>query len=310
MIVDLTSSGWTPKPSKIEKLCETLEKLNLTEIDTVVINPMSNYAYLGTDEDGLPIPAEKSDEDGRYHLFGDLQLAPTSAFKNCLKHMEKMLAFVGGAKVVFVIPLPRYILSGCCKNTEHVSHRLSGKLAGELAAKFAGAEKCLLEAAAIGERTGKARLINLLSFFGSGESPPQDNRGRDEHLGWRRSPPDLQCQQGHRQEADGRPGQRRRRRRTSQQESETVPAPAPAKKKVAATGQPPTSLPRPVPPPPPLWLSGHLPPSQRGRGSGRQNPNQRGEGPVRGSARGGNRGANQGQRGPLRGGQRGRWGCW
>ena len=76
MVVDLTSRGWTPKPGKIEKLCETLEKLNLTEIDTVVIDPMSNSAYLGTDEDGLPIPAEKSDEDGRYHLLGDLQLAP------------------------------------------------------------------------------------------------------------------------------------------------------------------------------------------------------------------------------------------
>jgi hypothetical protein len=98
MVVDLTSSGWTPKPGKIEKLCETLEKLNLTEIDTVVIDPMSNSAYLGTDEDGLPIHAEKSDEDGRYHLFGDLQLAPPSAFKNCLKHMEKMLAFVGVQK--------------------------------------------------------------------------------------------------------------------------------------------------------------------------------------------------------------------
>jgi hypothetical protein len=39
MVVDLTNSGWTPKPGKIEKLCETLEKLNLTKIDTVVINP-------------------------------------------------------------------------------------------------------------------------------------------------------------------------------------------------------------------------------------------------------------------------------
>ncbi len=76
MVVDLTSSGWTPKPAKIEKLCETLEKLNITEIDRVVIDPMSNSAYLGTDEDELPIPAKKSDEDGRYHLFGDLQLAP------------------------------------------------------------------------------------------------------------------------------------------------------------------------------------------------------------------------------------------
>ncbi len=81
-----------------------------------------------------------------------------------------MLAFVGDAKVVFVIPLPRYVLSGCCADTEHVSNRLSG----ELAAEFAGAEKCLRESADLGEKTGKARLLNILSFFGSCESPPQD----------------------------------------------------------------------------------------------------------------------------------------
>ncbi len=72
MIVDLTVKGWIPKSGKIGKLCETLKKLNLTEIDTVVIDSMSNTAYLGTDEDGLPIPAEKSEEDGWYHLSGDL----------------------------------------------------------------------------------------------------------------------------------------------------------------------------------------------------------------------------------------------
>jgi hypothetical protein len=84
--------------------------------------------------------------------------------------MEKMLAYVGNAKVVFIIPLPRYVLSGCCADTEHVSNRL----VGELAAEFASAEKCLREAADMGEKTGKARLLNILSFFGSCESLPQD----------------------------------------------------------------------------------------------------------------------------------------
>jgi hypothetical protein len=239
MIVDLTSSGWTPKPGKIEKLCETLEKLHVTEIDTVVIDPMSNSAFLGTDEDGLPIPAEKSDEDGRYHLLGDLQLAPPSALKNCLKNMERMLAFVWGAKVVFIIPLPRYVLAGCCKNTDHVSNRLSG----ELAAEFAGAEKCLLEAAAMGERTGKARLVNLLSFFGSGESLPQDLTTVDGTSIWagdgvhltsnasrvaaRKLMADL-VNGGE----DGEPANKRARLES------VVPAPAPAKKKAAAKGQP------------------------------------------------------------------------
>ncbi len=75
-----------------------------------------------------------------------------------MKQMEKILAFVGGAKVVFIISLPRYVLSACCKDDTHMSNRLSG----ELAAKFSGAEKSLSEAAATGERTGTARLINVL----------------------------------------------------------------------------------------------------------------------------------------------------
>jgi hypothetical protein len=41
MIVDLTVKGWIPKSGKIGKLCETLKKLNLTEIDTMVIDSMS-----------------------------------------------------------------------------------------------------------------------------------------------------------------------------------------------------------------------------------------------------------------------------
>jgi hypothetical protein len=78
--------------------------------------------------------------------------------------------------------------------------------------------------------------------------------------------------------------------------------------------QTPTSPPRPVPPPTPLWLSGQLPPTQRGRGSGRGSGPVRGSGhqggPPRGGASGGNRGANTGQWRPPRGGQYGRWGRW
>ncbi len=98
LVVDLTSSGWTPKPGKIEKLCETLQKLNLTEIDTVVIDPMSNSAYLGTDEDGLPIPSDKSDEDGRYHLLGDLQLAPPLCVQKLHEKHGKNVGLCGGSK--------------------------------------------------------------------------------------------------------------------------------------------------------------------------------------------------------------------
>ncbi len=218
LVVDLTSSGWTPKPDKIEKLWETLEKLNLTEIDTVVIDPMSNSAYLGTDEDGLPIPVDKSDEDGRYHLLGNLQLAPPSAFKNCMKNMEKMLAFVGGAKVVFTTPLPRYVLSGCCKNTEHVSNRLSGELGRVRRRRKVSARSSRNRRK---NRTGKNSKLVRIFWFWRVSTSGSDHRRRDEHLGGRRGTPDLQRQQSRRQKVDGGPGRQRRGGRAVKQESQT-----------------------------------------------------------------------------------------
>jgi hypothetical protein len=122
MIVDLTVKGWIPKSGKIGKLCETLKKLNLTEMDTVVLDSMSNTAFLGTDEDSLPIPVEKSEEDGRYHLNGDLQLAPPSAFKSTMKLMDIIISNTGEAKIMLTVPLPRYVLVACCNDTSHVSN--------------------------------------------------------------------------------------------------------------------------------------------------------------------------------------------
>jgi hypothetical protein len=232
-----------------------------------------------------------------------------------MKQMEKILALVGGAKVVFVIPLPRYVLTACCKDDTHVSNRLSG----ELAAEFSGAEKSLTEAAAAGERTGTARLINILSFFGSCESQPQDLTTVDGASIWagdgihltsnasrvatRKLMADLA--QGGKGGQEGEPAAKRTRLES------VVPVSAPAKKREPARSNPPPLPPRHCPPP--LWLSGQLspPPSQRGRGAGSQNTSShRGGGPAWDNQHSGARGAGRGNRGPLRGGKRGRWGRW
>ncbi len=123
MVVDLNASGWIPKSGKIEKLCETLKKLNLTKLDTVIINPMSNFTYLGTDEDGLPIPAAKSAEDGRYHLQGNILHTPRSPFRLSIKLMNKVIAQAGGGgggKVVLILPLKRYALAAWWDDTSSV----------------------------------------------------------------------------------------------------------------------------------------------------------------------------------------------
>jgi hypothetical protein len=57
---------------------------------------MANSAYFGTDENGLPMPPAKSGEDGRHHMVGDLQLAPTAVFRTNFKQIETLLEQGGG----------------------------------------------------------------------------------------------------------------------------------------------------------------------------------------------------------------------
>ncbi len=101
---------------------------------------MSNTAFLGTDEDGLPITAEKSEEDGRYHLSGDLQLAPPSAFKSTMKLVEIITTYTGEAKLVLTEPLSRYVLVACCADTSHVLNRQDPEFLREIS----GSEKVCL----------------------------------------------------------------------------------------------------------------------------------------------------------------------
>jgi hypothetical protein len=123
MVIDLTVRGWIPKSGKIEKLCDTLRKLNLTEKDTVVIDPMSNSAFLGTDEDGLPnpIPATKSVKCRHWAVPSrgrpSASPPPPSAFKSCMKPMEKIIEQTGGAKIIFTVPVPRRLFF---ENSHHL----------------------------------------------------------------------------------------------------------------------------------------------------------------------------------------------
>ncbi len=303
MIVDLSVKGWIPKSGNIGKLCEKLKKLNLTGIDTVVIDSMSNTAFLGTDDDGLPIPAEKSVEDGWYHLNGDLQLAPPSAFKNTIKLVDIIISNTGEANIVLTVPLPRYVLTACCDDTSHVSNRLDPDFLRELS----GSEKFLSEAAAAGKRTAEVRILNVLEFFGPLESNPQELTTVDGASIWAGDGVHLTSNAARVAarkmmayviggEAAEPASKRARLESVIPVRSTAHQAAKPAQPAQPAPPPPPLK-----PVPPPLWLSGQLPVNQRG------NTNQRGQ--LRGGRgntpqRGGQQGTDTG--GPAKGRDQGR----
>jgi hypothetical protein len=149
-------------------------------------------------------------------------------------------------------------------------------------------EKSLTDAAAAGERTGNARFVKILSFFGSCESSPQDLTTVDGASIWagdgvhltssvtrvaaRRLMADL---------SSGGQGDEPANKRARLES--VIPTPAAAGEKEAAKNQQPTPPPPPRPCLPPLWLSGQLPAAHRGRRRGRgSGSSYRGGQPTRG----------------------------
>ncbi len=66
--------------------------------------------------------------------------------------------------------MPRYARNPCCGDSGHVTNQGEKDFYEE----FLGAEQRLLDAAAVGDRTREAKVIDLCKLFGSAETPPQD----------------------------------------------------------------------------------------------------------------------------------------
>jgi hypothetical protein len=73
--VSLATPGFKPTKEKVAELEQRIDGLELSSSDTVVLDLLSNTAYMGMDDEGLPLPAFRSG-DGSYHVAGTLTTAP------------------------------------------------------------------------------------------------------------------------------------------------------------------------------------------------------------------------------------------
>ncbi len=199
-----------------------------------------------------------------------------------------------------------------CDDTSHVSNRQDPDFLREIS----GSEKILVDAAAAGKRTLEARVLNILEFFGTLESPLQELTTVDGTSIWAGDGVHLPsnatrvaamkmmaCIIG------GETAEPANKRARLESVIPVRSIPLPAVKPVQPAPPPP---PKPVPPP--LWLSGQLPANQRGNshprgqqrvGRGGQNP----RGGQTGSVRMAPPPLQEGLGGP-RGGRPGRGGRW
>jgi hypothetical protein len=67
--VVLAVAGFKPAKDSVAEIREKLERLSLGKSDTVVMDLLSNMAFMGTSEEGIPIPAMRG-QDSKFHIAG------------------------------------------------------------------------------------------------------------------------------------------------------------------------------------------------------------------------------------------------
>ncbi len=120
-VITLAYPGFKPNVAAITQIVEKLELLKLDKNDTLVCDLLSNVAFMGTDEGGLPTEASRA-EDGRYHIIGSLTTAPPSVIKKNLALCTPLGEAISNAGTVLIAPVPRYVYNRCCSNVTHVEN--------------------------------------------------------------------------------------------------------------------------------------------------------------------------------------------
>jgi hypothetical protein len=120
-----TWGGWRAGKIAVESLAQELSeaKDSFLQEAVIVLQLFDNIAYYAVTSEDTIIPCRK-DVFGRYHVDGDLLLAPPEMLspyiRNCLPIMHQLEDF---PKIV-LSPLPRYLTQGCCTDQEHASNRV------------------------------------------------------------------------------------------------------------------------------------------------------------------------------------------
>jgi hypothetical protein len=127
----MATPGFKPNKEKIAELERQIDRLELNGSDTVVLDLLSNTAYMGTDEDGLPLPAFRAG-DSSYHIAGTLTTTPPTTMKKTLDMCSQLGKKLNNSRVILICPTPRYVVGKCCNDPNHIDNFNSSEYGDDL----------------------------------------------------------------------------------------------------------------------------------------------------------------------------------
>jgi hypothetical protein len=134
-VVICAASGWRPNKTAVEEMCAKAEEAlkMITTNDVVVLHLFDNVSYMARSEEGGDLPIRRY-VTGQFHVEGDLVLASKERLYMYFRNALPLLRLLEAYKVVFLTPLPRYLLESCCNAEDHAPNRYQEDFEAELRA--------------------------------------------------------------------------------------------------------------------------------------------------------------------------------
>jgi hypothetical protein len=119
-VINLAKPGWVMNENTAAEVKIKMRNLNVTASDILLVDPLANSVFCGTDAEGNHSDAIKN--EGGWHIEGELNIRTKSYLKNVLSHLKKITDSFPDCKIVMLSPIPRYMHTKCCPDPEHIKN--------------------------------------------------------------------------------------------------------------------------------------------------------------------------------------------
>jgi hypothetical protein len=96
---------------------------SITSDHVAVLQLWDNVAYHAVSCEDTIIPCRKEIETGKYHVDGDLMLAPPELLAPFIKNCLPIFNMLQDRPKLVTVPLPRYLTLPCCEDAEHIPNQ-------------------------------------------------------------------------------------------------------------------------------------------------------------------------------------------
>ena len=122
---NITLTNWRAKVDAVLALTEHVkEAIRVGQTGATIFQLFDGLFYLGMLPDGTTSRPLR-DNNGRYHVVGELVVAGKEAQYSIYKALKPVLLAAAGGPIILVTPLPRFITHGCCEDETHLTNRSS-----------------------------------------------------------------------------------------------------------------------------------------------------------------------------------------